>query len=270
MPTITFFHGKNFTLNYWIDTALNLKKIGYNSLLIDQVGFGKSSKPTKFQYTFSSLSFISKKIIDHIGIKKTILIGHSMGGMLATKFSFLYPEKVNKLILVNPIGLEDYLNFVHYKDVHFFYNMELKKNKSSVIKYQKKNYYGGKWLKEYESIIEHLFAFQNGPDSKKIAWVNALTYEMIFSEPIIYILEYLKSPVFLFIGERDKTAPGRKWKKKEYKDYELGNYSKLGKDLNKRFKNLSLVELKGVGHLPHIENKDLFIRKLINILKYKD
>ena len=66
---------------------------------------------------------------------------------------------------------------------------------------------------------------------------------MVFSEPIIYILEYLKSLVFLFVSERDKTAPGRNGKK-EYKDYELGSYSKLGKDLNKRFKNLSLVELK--------------------------
>ena len=43
-----------------------------------------------------------------------------MGGMLATTFAANYSSAVNKLILINPIGLEDYGKYVQFKDVNFF------------------------------------------------------------------------------------------------------------------------------------------------------
>ena len=48
-----------------------------------------------------------------------------MGGMVATTFATDYPEMVSKLILINPIGLEDYGRYVQFKDVDFFYSNEL-------------------------------------------------------------------------------------------------------------------------------------------------
>ena len=44
-------------------------------------------------------------------------VGHSMGGMLATRFALDYRERTAKLILLNPIGLEDYLLYTRYPSI---------------------------------------------------------------------------------------------------------------------------------------------------------
>jgi pimeloyl-ACP methyl ester carboxylesterase len=106
--SILLLHGKNFNGSYWEATAKELRKQGYRVIIPDQVGFGKSSKPRQFQYSFQLLAMQTKSLLDSLGINKTIVIGHSMGGMLATRFALMYPSIIEKLILEDPIGLEDY------------------------------------------------------------------------------------------------------------------------------------------------------------------
>ena len=48
MPTVTLMHGKNFNADYWTTTAQYLQSLGYGVLIPDQIGFGKSSKPTNY------------------------------------------------------------------------------------------------------------------------------------------------------------------------------------------------------------------------------
>ncbi len=57
--------------------------------------------------------------------------------MLGSRFALLYPELARHLILVNPIGLENYLLYSAYKDVDFFYQKELKLTSEDIISYQK-------------------------------------------------------------------------------------------------------------------------------------
>ena len=117
---VTLMHGKNFNAHYWIPTALYLQEKGYGVLIPDQIGFGKSSKPANYQYSFSALAHHTEGLMDSLDIKKSIVIGHSMGGMLASRFALMYPQLTQQLILVNPIGLENYLQYVEYKDTDFF------------------------------------------------------------------------------------------------------------------------------------------------------
>lgn len=96
-------------------------------LLFGQIGFGKSSKPSQYQYSFHQLVQNTKQILDELKIDKEInVLGHSMGGMLATRFALMYPETTEKLILENPIGLEDYKTLTPYVSVDKMYQNELK------------------------------------------------------------------------------------------------------------------------------------------------
>ena len=61
----------------------------------------------------------------------------------------------------------------------------------------------------------------------------------------------------MIIGTRDSTAPGRHWKKPNTV-YEFGRYDKLGSILNEYNRNIDVVELNSIGHLPQIENFDKF------------
>ncbi|MEP7229719.1 MAG: alpha/beta fold hydrolase [Ginsengibacter sp.] len=63
------------------------------------------------------------------------MIGHSMGGMLATRFTLMYPAMVEKLVLENPIGLEDYKTFVPYKPLDSLFANEMKATYVSYKKY---------------------------------------------------------------------------------------------------------------------------------------
>jgi len=124
---IVLLHGKNFNGAYWETTIKALTKEGYRVIVPDQIGFGKSTKPLHFHYTFQQLSRNTKELLDTLNIDKTVILGHSMGGMLATRFALMYPETTEKLVLENPIGLEDWKLKVPYKPVDWWYANELKK-----------------------------------------------------------------------------------------------------------------------------------------------
>ena len=263
--TITLLHGKNFTSAYWKDIALALNSLGYEVLIPDQVGFGKSSKPLNYQYTFESLALNTKKLLASLNIESTQIIAHSMGGMLGSRFSLMYSNIISNLILINPIGLENYLEYVEYKDINFFYNKELKLKPENIISYQKKNYYDGQWIEKYELLASHLIGWINGEHKQLLAKISAKTYDMIFTGPVIEEFNNFKVPVSLIIGTRDRTGPGRNWKK-DGVNYELGRYDLLGNRIKKLNNQIRVLELKGLGHLPQIEDFDKFFKELNKVL----
>lgn len=263
---ITLLHGKNFAGFYWERIANDLIKRGYRVVIPDQIGFGKSSKPESYQFSFANLALNTKKLLDKLGIEKTVLVGHSMGGMLATHFTYLYPKSVEQLVMVNPIGLEPYLKYVQYKDPEFFYRNELKKTPEKFKAYQVKNYYDGKWKSEYDSLLEPYNGQMKGSDWPRVAWNNALTYGPIFSEDITTLFKSINHPTLLVIGTRDKTGPGRNWKK-EGVNRTLGDYKKLGRVTKKSLRNSKLVELEGLGHMPQFEDYERFSQAFFKNLK---
>lgn len=256
-PVITLLHGKNFNARYWTSTARYLQKKGYGVLIPDQIGFGKSSKPMHYQYSFAALASHTRALMKSLGIEKSIVLGHSMGGMLATRFALMFPQNVQQLILLNPIGLENYLQYVEYRDTDFFNRIESAATAESIMKYQRENYYAGDWNARYEALTHFMIGQLQGPDKTQVAWVNALTYDMIFTQPVVTEFSDLSVPVSLIIGTRDRTAPGRNWMKPGTV-HELGRYDRLGKAAAALIPGLALYELPGLGHLPHIEDFAVF------------
>ena len=264
-PTVLLLHGKNFNGAYWHGTAAFLQSQGYGVVMPDQIGFGKSSKPKDYQYSFPALAQNTKGLLESIGIDKSIVVGHSMGGMLASRFTLLYPDATEKLILVNPIGLENYLQYVQYKDVDFFYQNELKQAPEKIVAYQKQNYYDGAWNDHYASLTKPLVGWVQGPDWQDLAYVNALTYDIIFTQPVIEEFKDFQVPATLIIGTRDRTGPGRNWKRPGV-ERELGRYDQLGAEVKARNPEIEVIELPGLGHLPQIENFAVFKQAFLNAL----
>ena len=262
---VTLLHGKNFNGAYWEETAKALFDRGYEVIIPDQIGFGKSSKPTDYQYSFEALANNTKNLLVSLNIKSTYVVGHSMGGMLASRFGLLYPDLTEKVTLVNPIGLENYLKYVEYKDINFFYKNELKLKPENIINYQRKYYYDGEWNKKYEALTLPLVGWINSQDRQILAKVSALAYNMVFTGPVIEEFKNFLVPVSIIIGTRDRTGPGRGWKRKNV-DYELGRYDRLGKQVKKRNSRINIINLENIGHLPHIEDFKTFFNALENTL----
>ncbi|AWH84597.1 alpha/beta hydrolase [Flavobacterium album] len=264
--TVLLLHGKNFSAMYWEQTANDLAKDGYRVVMPDQIGFGKSSKPGNIQFTFQLLAQNTKAMLDELKITKVNILGHSMGGMLATRFALMYPEMTEKLILENPIGLEDWKTVVPYQSVNDWYASELKQDYQKMKDYQLQFYYGSKWKPEYDKWLLPVAGWTVNKEYPVIAKASALTYDMIFTQPVLYEFENLKMPVLLIIGQSDRTALGKNKAPKEAQE-KLGNYPVLGRETKKKIKDATLIGIEGVGHLPHIQAYDRFIAPLKEFLK---
>lgn len=263
--TVMLFHGKNFNGAYWKQTARALLQKGYRVIIPDQVGFGKSSKPACFQYSFHQLASNTKKLLDTLGIKQTALLGHSMGGMLAVRFTLMYPGTITALILENPIGLEDYKLVVPYQSLDSLYSKELRQNYESMKKYQLEFYYDNKWKPAYDEWLNLSAGVTQHKDYPVVAWNNALTTDMIMSQPVVYELVNIRVPTLLVIGQRDRTALGKDLVSEKVKAT-MGNYPELGMKTHAKIKGSTLVPLEGIGHLPHIEAFEKFIDPVLGFL----
>ncbi len=264
--TILLFHGKNFNGAYFGQTMQTLLEDGFNVLAPDQVGFGKSTKPDYYHYTFQQLAKNTKSLVDSLDIDQTVVLGHSMGGMLATRFALMYPQMVETLVLENPIGLEDWKKKVPYQGVDHWYQQELEKTYEGVKQYMAQSYYDNNWKSDYEEWLYLRTGFIGTTDYDRYAWNQALTTDMVFTQPVLYEFPDLKVPTVLIIGQRDRTAIGTGLVSDSVAAT-MGQYPELGKRTAKQIPNATLIELDDIGHLPHIEDFDRFIEALLSYIQ---
>lgn len=257
--TVMLFHGKNFGGYYWTSVIKALTTKGYRVIVPDQIGFGKSSKPF-IHYSFHALARLNKQLLDTLGITQVTLLGHSMGGMLATRFTLMYPGSVQKLLLEDPIGLEDYRTFVPYNSAADDYKTELKTSYESVKKYYQTSYFV-KWKPEYDYLVEIGAGVAKSADFPRYAKVAALTFEMIYEQPVCYEFGLIKVPTVLFTGKEDKTIVGKALLSDAEKA-KHGQYKILGPETARKTPNCKLIEFDNVGHIPHIEASEKFLKAL--------
>ena len=266
--TVVLLHGKNFSGAYWKQTAEDLLQRGFRVVMPDQIGFGKSSKPHTFPFTFHYLSELTQNLLKDLKVEEYFLVGHSMGGMLAIRMALMFPKSVTKLLLINPIGLEDWKLSTPYKNVYENYQNELKSNLQTIKGYQQNVYYDGVWKPEYDQHIEYLVGWTKHPRYKEVAWNSALTTDMCFTQPVFYERHLLKMPTLLLIGTRDRTAIGKGWASLEMQK-KLGRYDLLGKEFMKPISKGKLVEIENVGHMPQVEVYPRYIKEVLNFIGVK-
>lgn len=262
---VLLLHGKNFNGAYWARTAQDLSDRGYRVIAPDQIGFGKSSKPESFQYSFGALATFTNDLLDEIGVGEVAVVGHSMGGMVASRFALMFPDRTSKLALVNPIGLEDWQRVVPYATVDQWYQGELRKTPQSVRDYMRASYFDGAWEPEYDQLAALQMNWTLSDDRHQLAWVSALTYDMIFTQPVIHEFDQISAPTLLIIGVRDRTALGKNKVSPEVRET-LGRYEQLGREAAAMIPDAQLVELQGVGHMPQIEAYDNYLAALADFL----
>jgi pimeloyl-ACP methyl ester carboxylesterase len=224
--TVVLFHGKNFGGYYWTNVIKALTGKGFRVLVPDQIGFGKSSKAF-IHYSFHQLARWNKALLDTLGIQKANILGHSMGGMLATRFALMYPRATEKLLLEDPIGLEDYRQFVPYANTEEQYKTELKATAESIKKYYQNSYFTV-WKPEYDELVRVGAGVTGSADFPRYAKVAAMTFSMIYEQPVLYEFPNITVPAVLFIGKEDKTIVGKALLSAEQQAVH-GQYKVLGK-----------------------------------------
>src|ERR1700747_425694 len=102
--TVVLLHGNNFAGFYFGVVIDALRKEGFRVIVPDQIGYGRSSKPI-IPYNLADMARNTGAILQSLNINKAMIVGHSMGGMLAARFATQYPGVTERLLLFHPIGL---------------------------------------------------------------------------------------------------------------------------------------------------------------------
>src|SRR5262249_25492122 len=153
---------------------------------------------------------------------------HSMGGMMAVRCALQFPARVERLGLLNPLGLEDWRLTVPYSPIEHPYHQELVPTEEAPPAFMRARYFGGTWGPLYEGLLCPLLGWMYGPDRARIAWDRALEADMIYTQPVLQDFPRITTPTLLVIGQRDRTAIGKD-RVTAIEAARLGDYAALGK-----------------------------------------
>lgn len=261
--TVLLLHGRNFSGNYWQPTIEALTTAGYRAIVPDQVGFGKSSKPD-VDYSFDMLAMNTVQLLDALNIQTVDVLGHSMGGMLAVRLARLYPNRIQRVVLETPVGLEDYRLKVPPQTIERLQQDESLSDPGAIERFLRN--FVKTWVPERDlPFVETRVRLSQSAEYSRWTRVMARTWQMIYREPIRYELSAVTQPTLLAIGLEDRIALGRAYVSQDVAAT-MGNFSELGRFAAKAISRSTLVELSGIGHMPHHEAPDQFNQELLRFL----
>src|SRR5258708_23041562 len=102
-PTLLLIHGYTASTYVWKASAPILAENGFRVIAPDLLGFGYSDKPRWFDYTIESQTRMISRFMNRLGIGRATVVGSSYGGAVAATLSLDYPERVEKLVLVDAV-----------------------------------------------------------------------------------------------------------------------------------------------------------------------
>lgn len=100
---VVLLHGFVASSGYWKKLQPLLTRLGYRVITIDLLGFGRAPKPAEGDYTYTSHVAHIRRTLDQFNVSEpVIMIGHSMGALIAARYGRLHVDEVKSLILLHP------------------------------------------------------------------------------------------------------------------------------------------------------------------------
>lgn len=246
---IIFINGIAVTYYTWRG-VINKLKDKYHIFALDFKGFGKSEK-NRGEYSIEIYTEQLNSLIEHYNIAKTTLVGNSLGGRIALNYTLRFPEKINKLVLIDSAGYQKNKKILSFL-VKLFRNYLFRKLfELSLHKFIVKIII--KWAIENEKIIdeeivETYFKPLNEKGGKEA--LTSLIKSLSYSDLNYEAIKNIKVPTLIIWGDKDKLLP----KSDAYR-------------FHKDLKNSKLVILKDCGHGPQEEYPKRVSEVIENFMK---
>ncbi|UCC38469.1 MAG: alpha/beta fold hydrolase [Candidatus Aminicenantes bacterium] len=253
-PAVILLHGLGGSLEWW-ESNLNALSQKYRVIAFDFLGFGHSAKP-KIRFSLDVASDFMLSFLDAFALPKASLIGNSMGGLIALHTASKFPERVERLILVDNAGFGPEVSFILclasvYPVGEFVLAM--------------RNHFTARM------ILSHLFY-----DSKRLPshLVNCILRILDLPRTGEVCLEVLRSGVnlkglrdiiWISIQKRAESLPHKTliiWGADDRITPLFQAY--MGKNL---IKNSKLLVFEKCGHLPQVEWAEKFNRAVVDFLE---
>ena len=257
--TAMLLHGNNFGGFYFKAIIDGLTKEGFRVIVPDQIGYGRSSKPIA-PYNFNTQARNTWLILQSLKIDKVMVIGHSMGGMLAARIATQYPKAVERVVIYNPIGLTDGRYDRPMQNIDDAYKNTLTTTDYQSIRAGLSRYVAHNpkaWNQEFETYTRVRYSWTLSADWPRLAMVQALIGQMLYQDPVVYDWAHIQVPTLAF-GGADDLLLGTAAAFQERMAY-------IAKTIPNG--NGKLLLLPGLGHVPHLEAPEKVLPPLVEFLK---
>lgn len=241
-------HGLGAWGDLWASTMSELES---NFLLVapDILGFGRSEAP-RMRYTRDVLVRWLGAFMDVVGCRDAILCGNSMGGSVAMDFAWRFPERVKKLILVDPAGLGPEIGFMpRLSSVPFIGEFLAQPWKWNVRRAWRHLMGDPAWVTE--EFVEYVASYrrQNVVNHPNLSVLREHVSFFGLKHTVEPLLEGIKTPTLLIWGDKDRLFPVEQ-----------------GERASKRIPNCRFQILQGCGHVPHMERPREFAEVVLGFL----
>jgi pimeloyl-ACP methyl ester carboxylesterase len=252
---VVLLHGRNFPSSYWAPVIKTLTEAGYRVVVPDQIGFGKSSKPSG-ELHFDALARNTIALLDALQIPKADIVAHSMGGMLAVRIARAYPSRV---------GLEDYRLYVPPVPTEKIMENEDKLTADGYRKQLETNYALKLPPEEIAPFIDSRFNIKGSAEYPR--WLRAFvaSYQMIYREPVVHEIPLLSQPTLFVMGADDHNAPGRPNAPEALRP-KMGHNAELAQSLAALMPNAHAEVIANTGHLVFLEAREKYDALLLGFL----
>lgn len=256
--SVVLLHGNNFAGFYFGAVIDALRKEGFRVIVPDQIGYGRSSKPI-IPYYLADMARNTHSILRSLNINKAMIVGHSMGGMVAARFATHYPEATERLVLFNPIGLTDTRFSGPAGDPEEAYKRTLASTyqtiRASLMRYVAHK--PSAWNDQFESYARIRYAWTLSADWPRLARVQTLISSLIYLDPVVSDWAHIQAPTLVYGGAED-MLPGT-----------AAAFQEGMKHIAATIPNgkARLELLPGLGHVPFIESPERSLPPLVAFLK---
>jgi pimeloyl-ACP methyl ester carboxylesterase len=252
--TVVLLHGMNFGGFYFGGPIEVLRNEGFRVVVPDEIGFGRSSKPI-MPYNFHDMAANVRKLLQSLGIARAAIVGHSMGGMLAARFSASYPDMAERTVIYNPIGLTDPRYQTQWRTADDAYKATMAQTHDQIYQAFYANirrYFPspGAWKPEYEQYVRILYAPTLGSEWPRLAMVRAIYQQITYLDPVVYDWPKIKSKTLVLGGDKDGA-----------------DFPAQAKHVADSIPGAQLVLIPNAGHVPHLEVPETFNRELLKFLR---
>jgi pimeloyl-ACP methyl ester carboxylesterase len=227
--TVVLLHGGNYWAASWEGVIDDLAGAGFRVVAMDQIGYGRSSKPI-LPYSLDMHAGNIARVLDHLGIEKAAVIGHSYGGMKASRFALLYPGRTSHVALVNAIGLSDTRAGRGWSEpepsADRTYAAALATIRGHVVD----------WDDAYLAYVRVHYGWGLSADWPRLSMVRALNSDVIRTSTVVHDWPQIEAPALVVGGEVDGPR-----------------FPELARAAAAAFPRGEVVLFPGVGHNPHWE-----------------
>ena len=238
--TVVLLHGGNYFASAWEGTIDALRDAGFRVVAMDQIGYGRSSKPI-IPYSLHMHAANIARVLDHLEIERAAVAGHSFGGMKASRFALLYPERTTHVALVNAIGLADGRAGRGWSEPRpapsRSYEAAVRTIRGHVAE----------WDERYMEYVRIHYGWGLSGDWPRLAMVRALNGDVMRSATVVHDWPQIEAPALVIGGELDGPR-----------------FPELARGAAASFPNGEVVLLPDIGHNPHWEAPELLNPELID------